>query len=371
MKKRRTRFLVSMATCCLMALAAQGQSYTIHFITGTARINLANSRTVDNLEELEYKLNGCKGQTAVVTLTALQNVVDRYDPDAKALALEQAVALQDYLNGGAGSEGRSMSFDIQVDAQTDLENRVIVEVCCSREAVQKPKKAAVAVDRVPANDGATLAKAAGNGTTTPNTTREAPRKQADLKAAAKPVKPADFWLGGIGIGIKTNALLFAGLLPDGSMYSPVPNAAAEVYFLDRFSAQLSFAYAMPYNKGDKNNLFKMTAFTVEPRFWLWNGGRYKGLYAGVYGQYGTFDVRIKEEIADNCTGSFYGGGISVGWLQPLWKGLFAEVGLQAGYRSDATDVYTYTAGKPYKKDASYTLNSFTLQGLNVSVGYRF
>lgn len=360
MKKRRTRFLVLAAACCLLALAAQGQSYTIHFITGTARIDMANSRTADNLDELKYKLEDCSGQAVAITLTALQNVVDRYDPDAKALALEQAVALQDYLAGGGTTGGCDFSFDIQVDAKTDLDNRVIVEVCCSRLVAQKRETAAGDVDKAPAP------KVSPSSPVVAET-----RKQPAPAQAPKVVKHADFLLGGIGIGVKTNGLLFAGLLPDGSMYTPVPNGAVEVYFLDRFSAQLSFAYAMPYKKGDKSNLFKMTAFIAEPRFWLWNGGRFKGLYAGLYGQYGTFDVRIKEEIADNCTGTFFGGGISAGWLQPLWKGLFVEAGLQVGYRSDATDVYSYTKGKPYKRQGSYTLNSFTLQGMNVSVGYRF
>ncbi|MCD8137461.1 MAG: DUF3575 domain-containing protein [Parabacteroides gordonii] len=173
------------------------------------------------------------------------------------------------------------------------------------------------------------------------------------------------------MGVKTNVLLLAGLLPDGSMYSPVVNVAAEVYFRERFSAQLSFAYAMPYHKGDKNDLFSVTGFVVEPRWWLRGDGSFRGLYAGVYGQYGSFDVRIKEELEDNCTGSFYGGGISAGWLQPVWRGFYAEAGVRVGYRSDAVDVYSYTTGSPYKKEASYTLNSFTLQGFSLSVGYRF
>jgi len=91
----------------------------------------------------------------------------------------------------------------------------------------------------------------------------------------------------------------------------------------------------------------------------------------VYGQYGNFDVRIKEKLEDNSTGSFYGGGISVGWLQPIWQGFYLEAGLQAGYRSDTVDVYEFISGSANKKLATYTLNSFTLQGMNLSVGYRF
>ena len=141
--------------------------------------------------------------------------------------------------------------------------------------------------------------------------------------------------------------------------------------MERFSAQVSFAYAMPYNKGDQYNLFSMTCLEVEPRWWLWGDSRFRGLYAGVYGQYGSFNVRIKEELEDNSTGLFYGAGISVGWLQPIWRGFYVEAGLQAGYRSDTVDVYEFIPGSANKKLATYTLNSFTLQGMNLSVGYRF
>ena len=61
----------------------------------------------------------------------------------------------------------------------------------------------------------------------------------------------------------------------------------------------------------------------------------------------------------------------MGWLQPVWRGFYAEAGIQAGYRSDTVDVYDFTPGSAYKKLGTYTLNSFTLQGVNLSVGYRF
>ena len=369
--KQRTRFSGLVAFLCLMATTALAQSYTIRFVKGTDRIDRQDSRTVGNLGELVSRLSDCKHQLEkgryVVGLTAFQNVVDRYDPAAKSLSLAQAAALQEYLTDVCCLND-SAPFDLSVDARTDLDNRVIVEL--RKQPAKTDRQSDVPTPSQ--EEPEPFRKKETQASTSER--KEAQTVVQAEKPAASSVSLTNtnrFLLGNIGLGVKTNVLLLAGLLPDGSMYSPVVNVAAEVYFRERFSAQLSFAYAMPYHKGDKNDLFSVTGFVVEPRWWLRGDGSFRGLYAGVYGQYGSFDVRIKEELEDNCTGSFYGGGISAGWLQPVWRGFYAEASVRVGYRSDEVDVYSYTVGSPYKKEASYTLNSFTLQGFSLSVGYRF
>lgn len=404
--KLRTRFSGLLAILCLLTLTATGQSYTIHFIKGTERINHQRLQTANNLEELTTLLSDCRHQLATgkytVSLTALQSVSKRYDPAARELAIRQATFLQEYLTGSCCLDDPDL-FELDVDARTDLDNRVIVElrkhpsVTDRQPVVSPPSKKGTeslpgqkaAAEQAGAKEAKMVKKVKVTKDTkvkvtkvkdtkaepVTKTTPKSAQKSAPVKTTATTVSaiaPANrFLLGSVGLGVKTNALLFAGLLPDGSMYSPVANVAGEVYFMDRFSAQVSFAYAMPYNKGDQYNLFSMTCLMVEPRWWLWGNGRFCGLYAGVYGQYGIFDVSIKEKLEDNSTGSFYGGGVSVGWLQPVWRGFYVEAGVQAGYRNDTVDVYEFTPGSPYKRLATYTLNSFTLQGMNLSVGYRF
>ena len=376
--KQRTRFSGLLVILCLLALTATGQSYTIHFIKGTERINHQRLQTANNLEELITLLSDCRHQLATgeytVSLTALQSVSRRYDPAARELAIRQATFLQEYLTGSCCLDDPDL-FNIDVDARTDLDNRVIVELrkhpaaTRRQSAVSPPSKKST--DPLP-KQKAVAEQAGTKEVKKVKKVKEKKAKSVTESATAKVTAPANrFFLGSVGLGVKTNALLFAGLLPDGSMYSPVANGAVEVYFMDRFSAQVSFAYAMPYNKGDRYNLFSVTSLEVEPRWWLRGNSRFRGLYAGVYGQYGNFDVRIKEKLEDNSTGSFYGGGISVGWLQPIWQGFYLEAGLQAGYRSDTVDVYEFISGSANKKLATYTLNSFTLQGMNLSVGYRF
>ncbi|MCD8137462.1 MAG: hypothetical protein LUH01_16525 [Parabacteroides gordonii] len=129
--KQRTRFSGLVAFLCLMATTALAQSYTIRFVKGTDRIDRQDSRTVGNLGELVSRLSDCKHQLEkgryVVGLTAFQNVVDRYDPAAKSLSLAQAAALQEYLTDVCCLND-SAPFDLSVDARTDLDNRVIVEL---------------------------------------------------------------------------------------------------------------------------------------------------------------------------------------------------------------------------------------------------
>ena len=76
--KQRTRFSGLLAILCLLAFTAAGQSYTIHFIKGTERINHQRLQTANNLEELITLLSDCRHQLATgeytVSLTALQSV---------------------------------------------------------------------------------------------------------------------------------------------------------------------------------------------------------------------------------------------------------------------------------------------------------
>lgn len=371
--KRLTRLFGLLFTVWLLAASAAAQSYTIRFAAGTERIDRGRAGTGLRLDELTDRLSDCKPRLErgglMVRLTALQNVVDRLDPEARAQALQQALALKEYLIS-ACCLAETTVFDITVDAQTDLNNRVIAEVVAASPGVGEttrtthPHTETVAASASRPASTVKQSQSAGQSVSAPA------GKETSKALPVVPSRPV-YCDEGVGFGVKTNVLLFAGVVGNGPMYSPAPNLAVEMYFLRRFSAQLSFAYGMPYSKGDKNNVFELMGVEVEPRVWLRGDGSFRGLYGGLYVQYGTFDVRVKEELADNCSGSYMGVGLSVGWLQPIWKGFYAEAGVQAGYRSDAVDVYEFTPKKANKRLAGYTLTSFTLQGLNLSVGYRF
>ncbi|MEY8607809.1 DUF3575 domain-containing protein [Parabacteroides segnis] len=367
MRPARSRLLLCLLLWMATAMTAGAESYTVRFVKGTDRFNW-DMRTEKNLSELVYTLSRERKRVEEgrleIRLVALQNVVDRYDPDAQDLARAQAQALQAYLAETCELDDRTR-FVIHIDARTDLDNRVIVEL----ERVAPPAREQTIVSP-PTEEQLEPFKRQKAARQAMENTDQHP--QTKVATETTPVKPQNnFLLGGTGIGVKTNTLLLAGLQPDGSVYSPVLNAGAEVYFARRFSVQLSFAYALTYKKGGKDDVFELAVFEAEPRWWLRGDGSFRGLYAGVYGEYGTFDVRIAKELEDNCTGSFYGGGLSVGWLQPVWRGFFVEAGVQVGFRSDAVDVYSYTPGAAYKRLGTYTLNGFTLQGFSVAVGYRF
>lgn len=341
-----------------------GQGYTIRFVAGTERIDRQRSGTGKNLDELANLLSECKPRLKqvhlAVRLTAFQNVSERLNPVAREQALLQARALKDYLEEACCLSANTV-FDLSVDAHTDLNNRVIAEVVVVNRQTRSVVKDTVS------------SRPATTATTTTTATITPVEAIVPTETSAPTVAPSDpvYRDQGIGFGVSTNLLTFSGVAVNSPLYTPAPNLSAEMYLCRRFSARLSLAYALPYTKGEKENVFELVALELEPRFWLREDGSFQGLYTGVYGQYGTFDVRIREKLANNCKGSYVGFGVSVGWLQPLWKGLYAEAGLQIGYRSDALDVYEYIPGEPYKELAPYTLDSFTLQGVNVSVGYRF
>ena len=251
--KQRTRFSGLLAILCLLAVTAAGQSYTIHFIKGTERINHQRLQTANNLEELTVLLSDCRHQLATgeytVSLTALQSVSKRYDPAARELAMSQATFLQEYLTGSCCLDDPDL-FELDVDARTDLDNRVIVElwkhpVVAQKQSVVTQKQPVVSKSSEKDMKPSVKQKAATEQARTKKVKTVAepvpePASKPALKSVPeKTTAPANrFLLGSVGLGIKTNALLFAGLLPDGAMYSPVVNAAVEVYFMDRFSAQV-------------------------------------------------------------------------------------------------------------------------------------
>lgn len=367
--KRQTRLLMLLFAFSLVVLPrAMGQSYTVRFAPGTERIDRGRGSTGRNLDELSTLISTNKprleGGVLAVRLTALQDVTERQSARSRELALQQALALKDYLEE-ACCLGEGTVFDIHVDARTDLNNRVIAELIAYRPA--RSASGTTSVARAVAS-GVEDATPSGSSSAT---TSASVATTTGKTASASPSSSSAYRAKGVGVGLSSNILTFSGVAVNSPLYSPAPNLAAELYFCCRFSTRLSLAYALPYKKGDKENVFDLFSLSVEPRVWLLNGGRFSGLYAGVYGQYGTFDVRIREKLADNCQGSFVGAGLSLGWLQPLWKGLYAEAGLRVGYRSDVLDVYEYTPGEPYRQLAPYTLESFTLQGIDLSIGYRF
>ncbi len=168
------------------------------------------------------------------------------------------------------------------------------------------------------------------------------------------------------IAVGTNLLEWAGFRPDFTHTTVIPNIYVEYYFLKRWSAKAAFSYC-DWSYSDGNRYQGLSSYSVEPRFWWKNDGKFRGLFLGVYGQLGDYNQKCPLE---NYTGKYYSGGLSVGYLFPLYKGLAVEVNVRAGYRH--ATVKKYDANEECSDLCrKYNKNEFTITGSFLNLLYRF
>lgn len=169
--------------------------------------------------------------------------------------------------------------------------------------------------------------------------------------------------------LKTDFVLWGSLMPGFEMGSFMPNLSAEVYFAKRWSVQLGGGYSnWDALLGDKG-LYAVTGVDLEPRFWLRDDALYRGLYFGVYGTYGDFDI---QQSATGYTGTYFTGGVTGGWCQVLGRHLYLEAALRLGFRSATGDNYTIVKGywEDFYVDGSESRGKFAPQ-VRLQLVYRF
>lgn len=176
------------------------------------------------------------------------------------------------------------------------------------------------------------------------------------------------------LSVKTNLYTWAGMTPDFYYTAFTPNLSAEFFFARRWSAVASAAYAdWDYDSGKCH--WGVSAYSLEPRFWVNGDGCYRWCYVSIYGQLGDFDNRSTDSgrIAGgtaNCTGTYWEGGLSVGCYILLDAHWGIEAGLRGGYR--ASDTNAYDVEMPYYYfNRNFRENHFGVTGVNISVSYRF
>ena len=168
--------------------------------------------------------------------------------------------------------------------------------------------------------------------------------------------------------LKTDFVLWGSLMPGFESGSFTPNLSAEVYFAKRWSVQLGGAYSNWDALGGDYGLYAVTGVDLEPRWWLKNDGLYRGLYFGVFGTYGDFDLQKKEHDT-GYTGTYFMGGVTGGWCQVLGRHLYLEAALRLGFRSAKGDNYTILNGH-YYWDNSENRGKFAPQ-VRLQLVYRF
>ena len=174
------------------------------------------------------------------------------------------------------------------------------------------------------------------------------------------------------VAIKTNLLGIAGVLPPATVTDPIFNISIEFFYSKRFSISAEGFKAPIVDKTDINSQkwYKASGAVIENRLYIGRKESFNGLYAGLYGIYGDFDIIDLSVDDKGKTGSFFGGGLSIGYSLPLYRGITLEAGLRAGYRSDKYDTYIVNNGSFYVSE-SLENSEFGLTSYNLSISYRF
>lgn len=184
------------------------------------------------------------------------------------------------------------------------------------------------------------------------------------------------------LGIKTTLLPWMGVVPvwglgggdkskGYSHGSPMYNGAFEYYFADRYSLEASFLYAYSSYGGKKDNLWGISVFALEPRFWLNPDNSFRKFHIGMRAEYGDFDMKNNVPVNYGKTGRFYSVAFTVGYTLPIYRNFLVEGGVSLGYRNmyDGKNYRYDPAEKKNFYEEGFSEGTFVI-GLSVSLLYR-
>jgi hypothetical protein len=174
------------------------------------------------------------------------------------------------------------------------------------------------------------------------------------------------------IGIKTNLIYWAGYTSEFKRRGTIPNLEAELYLQPHYSIDVDFTYNY-LNKGKmrpEHKTWGISNVGLEPRYWFGRAGKFTGFYAGVYGLYGQFDLKTKDQLANGYTGNFYEGGASLGYSLQFTSHLGLEIGARYGYRVADGNTYEYMNSDYYRTN-SFNQKGMKLTGIRFMLTYRF
>lgn len=118
--------------------------------------------------------------------------------------------------------------------------------------------------------------------------------------------------------LKTNLLGYAVLMP---------NIEGEWKFADRWSVALEVQGAW-YAKENPHKAYRLSTVTPEVRYWAINRSRWNGMYVGLFGGWGLYDL---SKGGDGHEGEGEMAGLSLGYMWPISKHLSLDAGIGVGY----------------------------------------
>jgi hypothetical protein len=170
--------------------------------------------------------------------------------------------------------------------------------------------------------------------------------------------------------LKSNLVYWYGLTPNLTKSSFIPNLEGEVFYLGRYSTSIEGFYT-PFETVPESaqDWFKESGLIAEQKIWIGKPKRYNTLYFGLVGTYGDYDRRDVSVSELGYTGEYYGAGLSIGFLIPVYKGVCIEIGLRGIYKLDNWESYKLRNGAFYKEESG-TDSGIDLSGVKFSIQYR-
>lgn len=154
--------------------------------------------------------------------------------------------------------------------------------------------------------------------------------------------------------------------------SIMPNLELEYMFGGWGSVILGGTYSRFGYKGNPNNLWGVSALSLEPRLWFNDDGTYRGFNVGLQLKYGNFNVRDNDPLGHGQTGQFFGIGVMLNYSQPISGNFAFEAGLGFGSRM-IFDASTYM--RDYETQVSETTENFSathfMLNFRLALVYRF
>ena len=156
--------------------------------------------------------------------------------------------------------------------------------------------------------------------------------------------------------LKTNLLGYAILMP---------NLELEWKFADRWSVALEGQGAW-YARETPHKVYRVATIMPEVRFWVIDRSRWHGMYVGLFGGAGLYDLCNGKKGHEGEGGMV---GASVGYMWPISKHLSLDAGIGAGYMHVRDKVYVPLDGH-YLYQYTRNLNYFGPLRLKLSLVWR-
>lgn len=144
-----------------------------------------------------------------------------------------------------------------------------------------------------------------------------------------------------------------------------PNVEFEWMFVDRWSLALEWQGAW-YAKDYPHKVYRISTVIPEARFWAIYKERWHGMYVGLFGGAGRYDLCNGKK---GHKGELAMGGLSVGYMWPLNPDISLDTSIGLGYMRTQDKIYTPFDGH-FLYQYTKRINYFGPLRLKVSLVWR-